>query len=167
MARNRANITPDQVAIVGDLRFGPGQLLPVGTIEYQINGWIELEPGQGQPRGVKGIPYSITVPVGTGKADIEEAVSAFEELALADPDFNFGETDPELGLDLFDDPGANEYVGERYSERPGPRPLPVAQHAPPLPVAEFADPRIPEGMTQAEFDALPVARLSPPEEEIT
>lgn len=101
--RNRANITPDQSAYVGDLRFGPGQLLPVGTVEYQVNGWYDLEPGQGQPRGVKGIPYSITVPVGTSKNDIEEAVNAFAELALADPDFNFGQTDADLGLDLFDD----------------------------------------------------------------
>jgi hypothetical protein len=102
MARYRANIDDSQVAYVGDLRFSSRQLLPEGTVEYQVNGWIELEPGEGQPDNVRGIPYSITVPVGTSRAEIEEAVFAFKELALADPDYNFGETDANLGLDLFD-----------------------------------------------------------------
>jgi hypothetical protein len=117
MARNRANINSDQTAYVGDLRFGPGQLLPVGTVEYQVYGYETLEPGQGQPRGVKGLVYSITVPVGTSKADIEEAISAFVELALADPEYQWDQYDDTNGLDLFDEPSSPENV--QAPELPG------------------------------------------------
>lgn len=103
MARNRANTEPDQAAYVGDLRFGPGQLLPAGTVEYQVHGWIDLEPGEGQPRGVKGMRYSVTVPAGTSKAGIEEMVETFKALALADPEHEYDQYDDNLGLDLFDD----------------------------------------------------------------
>jgi hypothetical protein len=104
VARNRANITPDQSAYVGDLRFGPGQLLPVGTVEYQVYGWHDLDPGEGQPKGVTGLVYSITVPVGTSKADIEEAIFAFAELALADPEWEWAMYDDNNGLDMFENP---------------------------------------------------------------
>lgn len=101
--RYRANIEPDQAAYVGDLRFFPGQLLPIGTLEYQVNGWIEFDPGEGQPLGVKGLRYSITVPVGSSKSGIEEAVEAFKELALADPEHEYAQYDEQLGLDLFEE----------------------------------------------------------------
>lgn len=100
--RYRANITPDQSAYIGNLRFGPGQLLPVGSVEYQVYGWHDLDPGEGQPDGVKGLVYSITVPVGTSRAEIEEAVFAFAELALADPEWEWQMYDDNNGLGFFD-----------------------------------------------------------------
>lgn len=102
MARNRANVTSDQSAYVGDLKFLPGQLLPAGTVEYQVYGWYDLEPGEGQPRGVKGLVYSLTVPVGTSRSDIEEAVFAFKENALDDPDWQWQMYDDTTGLGFFD-----------------------------------------------------------------
>lgn len=100
--RYRANIEQGQSAYVGNLRFGPGQLLPVGTVEYQIKGFYELEPGEGQPAGVRGIPYSITVPVGTSRADIAEAILTLALLTIEDAYADYMNTDEQLGLDIFD-----------------------------------------------------------------
>lgn len=102
MARNRANIEPGQTAYVGNLRFGPGQLLPEGTVEYQVKGFYALDPDEGGPRGVKGIPYSITVPVGTSRNDVQEAVALLASLTIADAYANYYETDENLGMDIFD-----------------------------------------------------------------
>lgn len=111
MARNRANIEQGQRAWVGDLEFGPGQLLPPGTVEYQVTGWTALDPSEyfrsvnpatGKSGIVKGVPYSITVPVGTSKADVQEAAELVAELTLADAYANAWATDQQLGMDIFD-----------------------------------------------------------------
>lgn len=102
MARSRANIEPGQTAYVGNLRFGPGQLLPEGTVEYQVKGWYELDPDEGGPPGAKGIPYSFPVEVGTSRADIQEAVALIASLTIADAYANYFKTDEELGMDIFD-----------------------------------------------------------------
>src|ERR1035438_4701583 len=103
MSRNRANIEQGQVAYVGDLRFGPGQLLPPGTVEYQVKGFAGLDAGEAAAAGVKGIPYSITVPVGTPKSVILDAVDAVVQLTLNDAYADYQHTDEQLGLDIFDE----------------------------------------------------------------
>ena len=82
MARNRANIEPGQTAYVGNLRFGPGQLLPPGTVEYQVKGWRELDPSEQWQGGPTGVAYSFTVPVGTTRADVQEMADVVVEFAV-------------------------------------------------------------------------------------
>ena len=105
MARNRANISEGQSAWVGDLRFGPNQLLPEGTVEYQVKGWFYLDEEERWDREVKGIGYSFTVPVGTSRKDIQELAETligqawFDEQSkiypsLADQVSLFGDDNP-------------------------------------------------------------------------
>lgn len=84
MARNRANIDEGQSAYVGNIRFGPRQLLPQGTTQYEVKGWYQLDSDETWRGGPKGIAYSFTVEVGTSRADVEEMTLTAIEIAKAE-----------------------------------------------------------------------------------
>lgn len=73
MARFRAKIPDGTIALVGDLRFYPGQLLPEGVTEYQVLGTLELSPEE-QYDDTEEIAYSVRVPVELNYAGVREAI---------------------------------------------------------------------------------------------
>lgn len=86
--RNRANIEPGQTAFVGDLRFGPGQLLPAGTAEYQVTGFYLFDAESEEKFGVSGFPYSFTVAVGTSKKDIQDLLEGIADEVTEEGDLS-------------------------------------------------------------------------------